>query len=383
MPTTMAPITARETGNWLRWLAEQMGAGAVSLAGRVHQGASAALQGLNVGLSYPGAWLTSFLTGEPAEVPEFRPYDPWSDPTFVAAQRTMGRLPAVQTAPSPPRASPTEPFAAQPVPDQVLTGQAASLADLQQRGIRPTYAKQSEPPPTRRVPTGVQGSQALLYQERIPVTPVPDQIVAGMAPTIADLRKMGLEPTYFFAPAEVVANADRPLIGSSPPNVGKATEALAAGQPIPDQVLLGYYPSLEAMQAVGAQPTYALWKLYQDRGSAGTATTPSTAATRPLPSWFDVYRRQQDVLDVLGVTTERGQALRLAARRAAETPGASVAELYWEQGIEPLLRRYGVSAEEMQRKRKELQELEREWRSYGQLQDFAEFLWDVGYDPLA
>jgi hypothetical protein len=382
MPTTMAPITAKETGNWLRWLAEWMNAGAVSLMGRVHQGASAALQGVNVGLSYPGAWLTSFLTGEPAEVPEFRPYDPWSDPTFVAAQRTMGRLPAVQTAPAPPRASPTEPFAAQPVPDQVLTGQAASLAELEQRGVRPTYTKQAEAPPTRNSVTGVRGSGALRDQERIPVTPVPDQIITGMAPTIADLRNMGLEPTYFLAPAEVVANADRPLIGSSPPNVGKATEAMAAGQPIPDQVLLGYYPSLEAMQAVGAQPTYALWQLYQNRGSASTPGA-STAATRPLPSWYDVYRRQQDVLDVLGVTTERGQALRLAARRAAQTPGASVADLYWEQGIEPLLRRYGVSAEEMQRKRKELEELEQQWRNYGQLQDFAEFLWNVGYDPLA
>jgi hypothetical protein len=375
MPTVMAPITARDVGNWLKWLAEQTGAGAVSLAGRTHQGASAVLQGLNVGLSYPGALLTSFLTGEPAEVPEFRPYDPWSDPNFVAAQRTMGRAPAVQAAPTPPRASLAEPFAAQPVPDQVLTGQARTLQELTQRGMRPTYTMQGA--------NGQRPRSASLYQEPIPVTPVPDQIAMGMAPTIEDLRKSGLDPTYFLAPAEVVANADRPLIGSKPPNVGKATEALADGKPIPDQVLLGYYPSPEAMQAVGVQPTYALWQLYQNR--AGVSAPASQVMTTPsrAPDWIALYRKQQDVLDVLGVTTERGQALRLAARRAAATPGASVAELYWEQGIEPLLRRYGVSEEEMRRKREGLRELERQWRSYGQLQDFAEFLWNVGYDPLA
>jgi hypothetical protein len=367
MPTVMAPITARDVGNWLKWLAEQTGAGAVSLAGRTHQGASAVLQGLNVGLSYPGALLTSFLTGEPAEVPEFRPYDPWSDPNFVAAQRTMGRLPPVQAAPTPPRASLTEPFAAQPVPDQVLTGQARTLQELTQ----PTYRTSGQP-----------SSSPSLYQEPVPVTPVPDQIVAGMAPTIEDLRRSGLEPTYFLAPAEVVARADRPLIGSSPPNVGKATAAMAAGKPIPDQVLLGYYPSPEAMQAAGVQPTYALWQLYQNRAGV-SAPAGEVAMAPPASSWIDLYRKQQDVLDVLGVTTERGQALRLAARRAAATPGASVAELYWEQGIEPLLRRYGVSEEEKRRKREELRELERQWRSYGQLQDFAEFLWNVGYDPLA
>ena len=382
MPTVMAPITARDVGNWLKWLAEQMGAGAVSLAGRTHQGASAVLQGLNVGLSYPGALLTSFLTGEPAEVPEFRPYDPWSDPNFVAAQRTMGRLPAAQPAPTPPRASLTEPFAAKPVPDQVLSGQAASLEELAERGIRPTYTMQSGAPPTRHSGTGVRGSEALLYQQPIPVTPVPDQIITGMAPTIEDLRTMGLEPTYFLAPAEVVAGADRPLIGSSPPNVGLATQVMAAGKPIPDQVLLGYYPSPEAMQAAGVQPTYALWQLYQNRAGV-SAPVGEVTMTPPAASWIDLYRKQQDVLDVLGVTTERGQALRLAARRAAATPGASVAELYWEQGIEPLLRRYGVSAEEMRRKREELLELERQWRNYGALQDFAEFLWNVGYDPLA
>jgi hypothetical protein len=379
MPTTMAPITARDVGNWLRWLAEQTGAGAVVAAHRGRQGVSAALQGLNVALSYPGAWLTSFLTGEPAEVPEFRPYDPWSRPSFVEAQRTLGMAPAVVKAPTPPPASPSEPFTAKPVPDQVLTGQAATLEELVQRGIRPTYKLQSEAAASPRGASGAPRLDSWLYQEPIPVTPVPDQIVTGMATSIEDIRQKGLEPTYFLAPAEVVAQSDRPLIGSQPPNVGRATEALAAGRPIPDQVLLGYYPSLEAMQAAGVQPTYALWHLYQNRADVAAPV----AGTRPSPSWIDVYRKQQDVLDVLGVTTEKGQALRLAARRAAQTPGASVAELYWEQGIEPLLRRYGASPEEMRRKREELQELERQWRSYGQLQDFAEFLWNVGYDPLS
>jgi hypothetical protein len=377
MPTTMAPFTARDVGNWLKWLAEQTGAGAVVTAGRVRQGVSAGLQGLNVGLSYPGAWLESFLTGEPAEVPEFRPYDPWSDPNFVAAQRTLGRLPTVQPAPPAPRASLTEPFAAQPVPDQILSGQATTLEEMRRRGIQPTYTMQGSAPPAQ---SGARS--APLYHEPIPVTPVPDQIVTGMAATVSDIRNMGLEPTYFLTPVDIVAQADRPLIGNRPPNVGKATEALASGKPIPDQVLMGFYPSLEAMRAAGVQPTYALWHLYQGRGEA-TVPEMDTAAPRPQPTWLDVYRRQQDVLDVLGVTTEKGQALRLAARRVAETPGASVAELYWEQGIEPLLRRYGFSEEEMRRKRQELRELEQQWRAYGMLQDFAEFLWNVGYDPLA
>jgi len=374
MPTTMAPVTVRDVGNWLRWLAEQTEAGAITAAHRGRQGVSATLQGLNVAMSYPGAWLTSFLTAEPAEVPEFRPYDPWKSPSFVEAQRKLGNLPPVQPAVTPPRASLTEPLASTLVPDQILTGQAATMEELAQRGLRPTYSLQSQPAPSPRSST--------LYQEPIRVTPVPDQIITGMASTIDEIRQMGLEPTYFLAPAEVVAMADRPVIPAQLPNVGKVTEALEAGQPIPDQVLMGFYPSLEAMQAAGVQPTYALWNLYRNRPGM-SAPGVETAPSGTVPTWLDVYRRQQDVLDVLGVTTEKGQALRLAARRAAQTPGASVAELYWEQGIEPLLRRYGFSEEEMRRKRQELQELERQWRSYGQLQDFAEFLWNVGYDPLA
>uniref|UniRef100_A0A7C5VXU9 Uncharacterized protein n=1 Tax=Thermomicrobium roseum TaxID=500 RepID=A0A7C5VXU9_THERO len=386
MAEITAPITARGIGNWLKWLAEQMNAGAISLAGRVHQGASAAIQGATIAGQVPGALLYSFFTGQPGRLSEFRPYDPWQDPVFVEAQRTMGRLPPVQRVENPPPATSGETLAAMPVPDQILTGQAATLQELRERGLQPTYTMQQQQGSQRRgsasSASAVRSAPSPLPSERIPVTPVPDQILAGVAPTIADLQKMGLEPTYFLAPAEVIANADRPLLGQSMPNVGQATAALAAGERIPDQVLLGYYPSIEAMRAAGVQPTYVLQGLYRS-GNTGTSAVQSTGTvSKQTPDWLSVYQRQQDLLDVLGVVTERGQALRMAARRAAETPGASVAELYWEQGFEPMLRRYGFSEEALRQKKQELQELERDWRRYGQIQDFAEFLWINGYDPF-
>lgn len=365
MAEVRSPITAPGIADWLGWLAGQLEAGAISLAGRAHQLASMGIHGANVALSYPGAYLESFLTGQPATVPEYRPYDPWQDPLFVEAQRRMGRKVPGQPA-STVRASEGQSEAAK--------GQVSARQGTGQKGSgSPANAS-----PTRT------NQQSPLQEERIPVTPVPDQILTGMAPTIEDLRKQGLQPTYFFAPAEVWANADRPLIGSSMPNVGKATAALEG--PVPDQVLLGYYPSLAAMQAVGAQPTYFLQSLYQrPQATLGVqrAGAQATTGASALPEWYQLFRKQQDLLDVLGGVSEKALALRVAARRALETPGASVADLYWEQGIEPLLRRYGYSEEQLRQKHQELRELEQVWRDYGAIQDFAEFLWVNGYDPFS
>lgn len=358
----MAPVTASDVGNWLKWLVEQEHAGAVSLASRAHQGLSMALQGANVALSYPGALLSSFLTGEPATVPDFRPYDPWKDPVFLRAQMAMGR----------------------PVPTSEASTTRRPSEQTSKTPTEVTPSRRSETEATRSAgDSGTRGSD--LGSMSLTVTPVPDQILSGKFATVEDIQRAGLTPTYFLTPALIAANADRPIMPTGMPNVGDLTKALSQG-PIPDQVLMGLYPSVEAMRAAGAQPTYVLSGVLgrmQPQAAVAGQVMPQTASQGQRSGWINLFKRQQDVLDVLGVTTETGQALRLAARRAAQTPGASVAALYWEQGFEPLLRRYGVSEEQLRKKEQELRALEAEWRRYGMPQDFAEFLWTQGFDPFS
>jgi len=368
MPQVTSPVTAGGVGDFLKWLTEAVGAQMYIDVSNLRRGASAALQGANVALSYPGALLTSFLTGEPAEVPEFRPYDPWQDPKYVAAQQTVRRRP-VERAPSTSSAASSDSLTPTLVPDQVLTGQAATVQELQQRGIQPTYTLQS-------AATG----SALPAASSAPgemVTIVPDQIKLGLASSIEEIHQKGMVPTYFLATPEERAYG-KPAV---PTDFSTFAEAAKVQGPLPDQVILGFYPSVEAMQQAGAQPTYALWPVVQEelqKQRQGEAQD----GNRVSP-WVDVYRRQQDVLDVMGVTSERAQALRLAAQRATATPGASVAKLYFEQGFEPILRRYGYTEEQIARVRQELEEHERGWRQYGGQQQFADYLWTVGFDPFA
>lgn len=377
----MAPVTAREVGNWLKYLAEQLSAGTVSLSSRIRQLASMGLQGANVALSYPGALAESFLTGEPASVPEFRPYDPWKDPAFLRAQVAMGRpvpipQPVTTRRPGGRQSREGETVGADTQRRRRESTQPLTEADKQraefyrQRGtLQPQRLNAGSPSVTPATP---------LASTPIQVTPVPDQVLLGLASTVQDIQRQGLEPTYFLAPAQVRALSDRPLVTSTLPNVGEATAALASGQ-VPDQVLMGLYPNVEAMRAAGAQPTYVLGEWFARMPAEGAVPTQPAG----VPGWLDLFQRQQDVVDVLGVTTETGQALRLAARRAAQTPGASVAALYWEQGFEPLLRRYGFTEDQLKAKEQELYDLEAEWRRYGMIQDFAEFLWTQGFDPFS
>lgn len=368
MPQVTSPVTAGGVGDFLKWLAEAVGAQMYIDASNIRQGVSSVLQGANVALSYPGAMLTSFLTGEPAEVPEYRPYDPWKDPRYVAAQQTVRRRP-VERAPATAATAASDSLAPKLVPDQVLTGQAATVQELQQRGIQPTYTLQP-------AATGVTVPATNVAPGEM-VTIVPDQIKLGLASSIKEIHQKGMVPTYFLATPEERAYG-KPAVQT---DFSKFSEAAKVQGPLPDQVILGFYPSVEAMRQAGAQPTYALWPVIQEqlqKQQQGEVQTGSRVSP-----WVDVYRRQQDVLDVLGVVSERAQALRLAAQRATATPGASVAKLYFEQGFEPILRQYGYTDEQITRVRQELEEHERGWRQYGGQQQFADYLWTVGFDPFA
>lgn len=394
----MAPVTARDVGNWLKWLVEQEKAGAISLLGRARQGVSMALEGANVALSYPGALVTSFLTGEPATVPDFRPYDPWKDPAFVRAQIALGR-PVPIPEPLTTRRSGVDRQRVQRSRQPMTEADRQRVEFYRKRGTGVTQVSGAEQegkapksPDIRRLPSETVGASQVgnvsspdIGALPVPVTPVPDQILLGRFSTVEEIQRAGLTPTYFLTPALVAANADRPLMPTELPNVGDLTEALSQGQ-IPDQVLMGLYPNVEAMLAAGAQPTYILQDMIKRQQQLSAPTSPGIQQQPTMgrrSDWLDLFQRQQDVLDILGVTTETGQALRLAARRAAQTPGASVAALYWEQGFEPLLRRYGVSEAQLKAKEQELYDLEAEWRRYGMQQDFAEFLWTQGFDPFS
>lgn len=381
----MAPVTARDVGNWLKWLAEQMHAGAISLGSRVHQLASMGLQGADVALSYPGWFLTSFLTSEPAPLPEFRPYDPWRDPQFLRAQLAMGRK--VPTPEPLTTRNPGQRRRPNPSAPGARVQSAETLSERTKRWGTFTLPGAMQVRPKRVTSTSTSVADASATSDLgalpVPVTPVPDQILTGRYGTVEEIQQAGLTPTYFLTPALVAANADRPIMPTELPNVGDLSQALSQG-PAPDQVLMGLFPNTESVVAAGVQPTYVLQDAIRRQQAAQAAgLQPPYPAAGQRSGWLDLFQRQQDLVDILGVATERGQALRLAARRAAETPGASVAALYWEQGIEPLLRRYGLTEEQLKAKRQELYDLEAEWRRYRATQDFADFLWSLGYDPFS